>query len=243
MKKILRLFCSLSIFERVLWLSSVIVVTVSFLCVPEKDYLTLIASLIGVSALIFVAKGYVIGQILCVVFAVFYGIISFHFRYYGEMITYLGMSAPMAIGAVISWAKNPYKGSDVVRVNKMKKYQIILMVILSICVTAIFYFILRALGTNNLIFSTISVTTSFLAVYMTFLRSPYYAIGYALNDIVLIVLWVLASIKNPSYIPMIICFLMFFANDIYGFINWKRIEKAQKQCEIIIDKTRYKSKL
>ena len=103
------------------------------------------------------------------------------------------------------------------------------MVILFIGVTAIFYFILRALGTNNLIFSTISVTTSFLAVYMTFLRSPYYAIGYALNDIVLIVLWVLASIKNPSYIPMIICFLMFFANDIYGFINWKRIEKAQKQ--------------
>lgn len=228
MKRIKMLLSSFSVFERILWLGSLVIVTVSFLCVPKKDYLTLIASLIGVTALIFVAKGYIIGQILCVIFAVFYGIVSFHFKYYGEMITYLGMSAPMAIASVISWAKNPYKGSEVVRVNKMKKYQIFLMVILAIGVTAIFYFILRALGTNNLIFSTISVTTSFLAVYMTFLRSPYYALGYAANDVVLIVLWVLASCESPAYIPMIICFLMFLANDIYGFINWKRIERAQK---------------
>ena len=198
------------------------------MCVPNRDVLTLIASLIGVSALIFVAKGYVFGQAMCVVFAIFYGIISFRFKYYGEMLTYLGMSAPMAIAAVISWAKNPYKDSAVVKVNKMKKYQIILMVVLSVVVTTAFYFILRALGTANLTFSTISVTTSFVAVYMTYLRSPYYALGYAANDVVLIVLWVLASIENPAYIPMIICFLMFLANDVYGFINWKRIEKSQK---------------
>lgn len=229
MKKILRLFRSLSIFERVLWLTSVIVVTVSFLCVPEKDYLTLIASLIGVSALIFVAKGYVIGQILCIVFAVFYGIISFHFRYYGEMITYLGMSAPMAVAATISWIRHPYKESKSVEIHKMKIWQIILMVFLALGVTTGFYFILRALGNENLVFSTLSVTTSFLAVYMTFMRSPYYAIGYALNDIALIVLWVLASIENLSNIPMIICFIMFLINDIYGFINWKRMEHAQRK--------------
>ena len=228
MKKLKGLISSLTIFERILWITSIVVVGISFMCVPNRDYLTLIASLIGVSALIFVAKGYVFGQAMCVVFAIFYGIISFRFRYYGEMITYLGMSAPMAIAAVISWAKNPYKESAVVKVNKMKKYQIILMVVLSIVVTTAFYFILRVLGTANLTFSTISVTTSFVAVYMTFLRSPYYALGYAANDVVLIVLWVLASIENPAYIPMIICFLMFLANDIYGFINWKRIEKSQK---------------
>ncbi len=228
MKKISNPFKDLTIFERALWIASLIVVTISFLCVPEKDYLTLSASLVGVTALIFVAKGYVIGQALCVVFAVFYGIISFHFRYYGEMITYLGMSAPMAILAIISWARNPYNNTKTVKVHKMTKKQIALMLFFTAIVTAIFYFILKALGTENLIFSTISVTTSFLAVYMTFMRSPYYAIGYSANDIVLIILWVLASIENPSYIPMILCFVMFLANDIYGFISWKRMEKYQK---------------
>lgn len=220
-------FKELTKFELILWLSSVVIVAGSFLLLPEKDYLTLIASLIGVTALIFVAKGYVLGQVLCVVFATFYGIISFHFRYYGEVITYLGMTTPMAIMAVVSWLRHPYKGTKVVEVNKMTKKQVAVMLVLAVIVTIAFYFILSALNTANIVFSTISVATSFVAVYMTYMRSPYYAIGYTLNDIVLIILWILASIENPSYIPMIICFVMFMANDIYGFINWQRLERKQ----------------
>ena len=221
-------FRDLTKFEFVLWITSVVVVCFSFLFPEEKDYLTLIASLIGVTALIFVAKGYVLGQVLCVIFAVFYGIISFYFRYYGEVITYLCMSAPMAILAVISWLRNPYKGTKEVAVNKMTKSQCALMWVMSIVVTVLLYFVLKAFNTANLLFSTISVTTSFLASYMTFMRSPYYGIGYAANDIVLIILWVLASIVNPSYIPMILCFVMFLVNDIYGFYNWRRIKSKQK---------------
>jgi len=90
-------------------------------------------------------------------------------------------------------------------------------------VTSVFYFILKALNTANLIFSTISVTTSFIASYLTYLRSPYYALAYAANDIVLIALWLLASIKDSSYVPMVFCFIMFLINDIYGYINWKKM--------------------
>ena len=221
------LFRDLTGFERVLWAVSAIVVTLSFLLSPEKNILSLIASLIGVTALIFVAKGYVFGQALTVVFAVFYGIISFFFRYYGEMITYLCMTSPIAILSVIEWLRHPYKDSAEVQVRKMKPHQMLLLFALSGAVTAAFYFILRALGTANLLFSTISVATSFLASALTFMRSPWYALAYAANDVVLIVLWVLASISNPAYIPMIACFLAFLANDVYGFYNWRRMMKRQ----------------
>lgn len=225
--KITNPFRTLNKFEITLWITSLVVVVLSFVISPSKDVLTLIASLIGVTALIFVAKGLVIGQILCVIFAVFYGIISFIFQYYGEVITYLGMSAPIAIMAVVSWIKNPYKQSGTVAVSKVNKKQIIIMIALASAVTVVMYFILWAFNTANLIFSTISVTTSFVAVYLTYLRSPYYALGYSANDIVLIILWVLASVEDPSYIPMIACFVMFLINDIYGFVNWKRMEKSQ----------------
>lgn len=218
---------SLTKFEIILWLVSVIVVTVSFVVAPD-NVLTYIASLIGVTALIFVAKGFVLGQILSVVFAVFYGIISFHFKYYGEMITYVFMTAPMSIMSMISWIKNPYKDTLEVTVNKINKKQVLILLILSIIVTIVFYFILKALNTANLIFSTISITTSFIAVSLSFLRSPYYALGYATNDIVLIILWSLASIQDISYIPMIMCFVMFLVNDLYGLINWKKMQKKQK---------------
>lgn len=220
-------FRDLTTFELCLWLVSVVVVSLSFLFSDGGDCLTLIASLIGVTALIFVAKGYVIGQVLTVVFALFYGIISFFFGYYGEMLTYVFMTAPIAIMAVVSWVRNPYENSKEVAVKKMHLKEALFMFILAVAVTVVFYLVLGALNTANLIFSTISVTTSFIACYLTFMRNPYYAIAYAANDIVLIILWIMASIESISYLPMVFCFVMFFINDMYGFANWKRMEKRQ----------------
>lgn len=224
-------FKDLTKFEAGLWIASVIVVTFSFLLSKGGDYLTLIASLIGVTALIFVAKGYVFGQVLTVVFAVFYGIISFYFRYYGEMLTYVCMTGPIAVMAVVSWIKHPYEDSKEVEVRKMHRREVGTMFLLAIVVTAVFYFILGAFNTANLVFSTLSVTTSFIACSLTYMRSPYYALAYAANDIVLIVLWIMASIESISYLPMVFCFVMFLANDMYGFVNWRGMEKRQNRGE------------
>lgn len=214
--------------ERMLWGTSVIVIILSFFLFDRENYLTLTASLIGVTSLIFNAKGNPFGQFLIVIFSILYGIISFTYAYYGEMITYLGMTAPMAVCAMISWLRNPYQGNkSEVAVNRLKGREIVFMAVLTAAVTVGFYFILKACHTANLIPSTISVTTSFLAVYLTFRRSAFYALGYAANDVVLIVLWILASLSNPAYLSVVICFVIFLVNDIYGFISWSKMHKRQ----------------
>ena len=221
-------FKSLTKFEWLLWGCSLLVVGVASLIAPDASWLSVLASLIGVTALIFLAKGHVMGQFLIVVFAALYGIISFQFRYYGEMITYLGMSAPMAVCAAISWLKNPYEGTNEVKVNHLAAHHWLGLSVLTVVVTVVFYFILQALGNGSLIVSTISVATSFFAASLVFLRSPYYALGYAANDVVLIVLWVLASIEDIGSLPMVLCFAVFLFNDLYGFFSWRRMEKRQK---------------
>ena len=172
-----------------------------------------------------------------IIFSVLYGIISFTFSYYGEMITYLGMTAPMAVFALISWIKNPYNRNKAeVKVNRLKKKEIVFMILLTAVITFIFYFILAAFNTANLIPSTISVTTSFLAVYLTFRRSAFYAAAYAVNDIVLIILWIIATLTNTTYLSVVICFVIFLINDIYGFINWSKMQKRQEtNCTIPVN--------
>lgn len=221
-------FHDLTRFECMLWLSSVTIITFSFILSRAGDALTLIASLVGVTALIFVAKGFVIGQILTIVFAVLYGIISFRSRYYGEMITYLGMTAPSAAATAAAWIRHPYAGTKEVEVHHLSVREHILMWLLSLIVTWFFYYILSLLGNANLFISTLSITTSFLASFLTFFRSPYYAAAYAANDVVLIILWVLAAWQDPSSLPMVACFLMFLLNDLYGFINWQRMQARQR---------------
>lgn len=203
-------------------------IVLSFCFFGGGNYLTLIASVIGVTSLIFNAKGNPTGPVLVVVFSVLYGIISFTFSYYGEMITYLGMTAPMAIVTLIVWLKNPYNGSrSEVTVNKLRRKESVLIFILTAVVTVAFYFILKAFNTANIIPSTISVSTSFLAVYLTFRRSEYFALAYAANDVVLIVMWIMATVEKLMYLSVVVCFMAFLANDIYGYISWRRMYRRQ----------------
>lgn len=214
--------------EILLWSSSVAFIVVFFCLFDRESYVTLLASLIGVTSLIFCAKGNPFGQFLMVLFSLIYGLISFTFAYYGEMMTYLGMTLPMSVFALVSWLRNPYNGNRAeVRVNRITAAEYRLMWGITTVVTIAFYFILDALHTSNMIPSTISVTTSFLAVYLSFRRSPYFALAYAANDLVLIILWVLASIADIRYISVAVCFTAFFVNDLYGFMNWKRMERNQ----------------
>ena len=88
--------------ELTLLAASLAAVLAAFLIFGGKSRLTLLASMIGVVFLMLNAKANPIGQLLTIVFSVLYGYISYSFGYYGEMITYLGMTAPMALFSLIS---------------------------------------------------------------------------------------------------------------------------------------------
>lgn len=213
------------------WCVLIVSLTVVMLCnvlTPTASLATQIGVVVGAVALILMAKGDVWGQILTVVFSVLYGFTSWQFRYYGEMITYLGMTLPMALAAVFSWLRHPFQGNTAqVEIHRLTRRQRWGMVLGGVPVTAVFGILLWWLNTPNLLFSIISLTTSFLAAYLTCLRSSYYAVAYAANDVVLIVLWILASVKDVSFAPMVGCFFVFLLNDLYAFSSWNKREKEQ----------------
>ena len=214
--------------EWILWCSSVVWIVASFCLFDGENHLTLLASLIGVTSLIFNAKGNPLGQLLMVIFSLLYGVISFTFAYYGEMITYLGMTMPMAVVALVSWLRHPYQGNRAqVKVNTVGKRELLLMWGLTAVVTVGFYFVLAYFETANLVPSTLSVSSSFVAVYLTFRRSPYFALAYAANDVVLIVLWVMASLHDVSYLSVVVCFIAFLVNDLDGYVSWQRMKIRQ----------------
>ena len=224
MKELINYF---SVIEKLIWSISVLLIISSFLIFGQGSVMTLWASLIGVTSLIFLAKGNAAGHVLMIIFCLFYGSISYGVRYYGEMMTYLGMSLPMCTSALISWIRHPYQKNQV-KVHRVGRREVLCALGLTVLVTVLFYYILLWTNTANLIPSTISVATSFFAACMMFCRSPYYSLAYATNDVILIILWILASIEDISYLSVVVCFAAFLLNDIYGFISWRRMEKAQR---------------
>ena len=134
-------------FELCLWLGSLIFITATHFIFGGEGWLPFMNSLVGVTSLIFCAKGNPIGQLMMVAFSAVYGVISFGFAYYGEMITYLAMTLPMAVLSLVSWLKNRHTKSEVA-VNDINKNDRIALAVLTAVVTAVFYFVLKV-GTEQ----------------------------------------------------------------------------------------------
>ena len=81
----------------------------------------------------------------------------------------------------------------------------------------------------ELVVSTISVLASLFAVYLQIRRSKYSFSFYMVNDIILMFLWGMPVVRG-SYIlfPMLLNPTINLINDAYGFYNWKKTEKIQK---------------
>ena len=91
--------------DYILWLVSVLAMIICNFANWPMDRMTLVASLVGVTSLVLAAKGSVWAQFLMIVFSLLYGVISYRFSYYGEMITYLGMTLPMSVWSAVTWLK------------------------------------------------------------------------------------------------------------------------------------------
>ncbi len=232
MKKLIKYF---SAFEWVLLIVSIVGITVThFLSQDQKNWLTLVSSLIGVVSLLLIAKGNVVGIVLTMIFSIVYCYISFKERLYGELLTYGTMTLPSNIVALVTWLKHPFNGQKTqVAISKISTKKVIFTLATGVVATVALYFGLKALNTANLLVSTISIYTSWVAVWLGIFRSRYYALGYVANDIVLIVLWSMQSVGNLGNLCMVACFVIFLANDLYAFINWGRMQKKQQESVLL----------
>ncbi len=215
--------------EWAMWSVAVVIITVGFAVTNERSVLSYLSSLAGITCIIVNAKGNVIGQFVSIAFGALYGGYAYTQRFYGEMIIYFALMIPIHIISIYTWIKNNYNGkAREVKVNTLKKWEYAVTFVGSAAVTAAFYFLLRALNTDNLIVSTISLTTSITAAYLMFRRCEYFSICFIANDIVLIILW---SMKLPTaglqVLPSIMCFCAFFVIDVYSFYSWRKIRKRQ----------------
>ena len=130
--------------------------------------------------------------------------------------------------SLVSWLRHPYKNNKAqVTVNRLRGWEFVLLFALSVLVSIAFYFILRRFNTAELVLSTVSVLTSFFAASLTFRRSAFMSLAYAANDAVLIALWTPVCVRDWSYLSVLSCFVVFFANDLYGFYSLRKMQKSQ----------------
>ena len=229
-KQLKKLFGDWNLFELLLLSIGLFTTIVVFAVGKDKNVYSLLSSCTGIVCVLFTAKGNPVAQYLSILFAACYSIVSYQSKYYGEMLIYLFLMIPIHIGCIVSWLKNR-KNPDAaeVKINTLTRREYFLLAVGDLAATTAFYFLLRALGTSELIVSTISLVSSVSAAYLMLRRSEYYAVCFIANDIILLVLWGIRVAVDPACIPTLITFVIFLINDVYGFIAWKRRKREQKR--------------
>ena len=217
-----------TLFEKLLLVISIIVLLATGI-IFNSSIVTIICTVLFVLAIMLIAKGNYLGQIIGIVVTILYSYISYKNRYYGEIIINIGIVLPLYILGIISWIKHENKETKTVKINQIGFKEWLIALVLSIGVYFGIYYLLKSQNTNLLIVSTLSVVASLFGMYLNVRRSSYSFLLFIINDIILIFLWGIPSFNGDyTLVPLFINPIINLFNDSYGLYNWKKNEKLQK---------------
>ena len=208
---------------------SFLALIICFIFTVDKNYLSLVCSLIGVFYVMLSSKGFFWAPIVNIVYCIMYIILAFSQQYYGEVILNGCFILPLAVVATIKWLKDKNaRVNNIVKVAKLPWQEYLYITIIAIIASFGIYFMLLALNTAETIVSTAVFVFSIVGTYLMYRRSSYYALAFILNNIALIILWTISVVNNGlEYLPMVISFSIFLILNSYGLIRWKLQEKNQ----------------
>ncbi|MBE5745987.1 MAG: nicotinamide mononucleotide transporter [Clostridiales bacterium] len=221
---------SFTLFEIFLITIGITLVT-TFSIVFGANPLAICSSVIGIIGVVFIAKGSVIGSVLGIIMSIFYIIVSYINGLYGEVVLYVLVIIPMNILSIIQWFKNVSQDKVTIKVQKTAKKDLIILAIATIIAIPIVYIILKFFNTQSLILSTFSIIISTVGTYLNVKRDKLTFIVFILHNLVVISLWIVTiiNIQNLSLIPIIVNSSVNLFSNMYGVINWTKMQKKQNQ--------------
>lgn len=213
---------------------SYMAIVASFCVAPffqaDRSVFSVFTSMIGILGVILIAKGDVVSHYVYIVFSILYSLMSIATHYYGEAIIYLFVMIPFHISSIISWKKNISDTPREVEVQRSDWKKSALIAVCFALLSIPFYYLLKYLSTDNVVISTLSLTTSCFAGYLMFKRSRFFSAVFAADDIFLLLLWgIKIYMGEYQFIPTLINVVVLTVNDTYSFWCWSKRYLKQKK--------------
>lgn len=218
-----------NVLDFILLFSGIVIVSISGILFGSKWYITT-STILGLLCVFTQAKGKIATQFIGIVYFCFYIFISYTQKYYGESLLYLIIMLPMYIYGVIHWLAHRDKNENVVIVrSNLSKKEWLISCLCFVVVSVGVYVLLKILNTSRLVISTLSFVSMLPAIYLLIRRCKWNQVAFLVNDFIVPVLWIFLIIQGDlSFLPMCIYHVFQITYDIYGLIEWIKLEKKQK---------------
>ena len=211
-------------FEKLFMLFGIMLQIIVFAIVPDTP-LNIIAGLAGVVSVVMCAKGRTMFYFVGFIQTVTYLVLSWQNKFYGEVLENLFYFVTMIWGIFV-WKKNEVKNEDgtedvLAKVFTLKQW--VFSIVGTVVATIAMGYWLNNIGSAQ---AYTDAATNVMAIFAQLLMVRRYREQWAwwlIIDIFCIKLWWVAG--NWSMVAM---YIFWTANTIYGWINWSKLNKEQK---------------
>jgi len=211
------------------WLLMFTLINIYLFFVWHDTLIGLTASLTGMLCVVLTAKARISSFYFGLVNILTYSYVAYRSAYYGDVMLNMLYFLPMTFIGIYYWKKNLKSGKrGEVFVKSLKWKDKTLWFLVSIALSLVYGLILMAIkGTLPFIDSTTTIF-SIIATIMLNKRLTDQWFYWIAVDVLAVIMWVYIFLTIGSDVSMLVMWSAFLVNAIYGYYNWRRLEKNEK---------------
>lgn len=207
----------------VIWFAFCVFSTIIASLVSKSDVCGLIAAVTGIFYTLLAGKGKVSCYLFGIVNSLLYGLISFKFKLYGEVMLNLGWYFPMMFIGLFFWGKN-LSGNQIIRKTKLGLKGKIICYLLTLAGICIYAIILKRMNDSQPWIDSATTVLSITAMILTVKRCADQWILWTIVNILSVWMW----FRNGESMAILFMWLVALANGLIFYFQWY---KDIKKCE------------
>lgn len=226
MGKVKEIFEDWSLFE-IIWLVSSTVIMIALSVVWGDNLLALISGITGILGVVLAAKGKVSTYFFATINVAIYAYLTFQNALYGEFMLNTFYYIPMNFVGFYLWSRHKNQESGDVEGRELTKKQITILLVVVAVIVVGYWNILSRMGGQLALIDAMSTIFSVVALILQVARYAEQWLLWIIVNVVSVIMWGLLIGKDSSAITMVVMWIAYLFNSVYGYYNWK---KLSKQC-------------
>lgn len=218
-----------TIFEKT-WITIFTVINLYLFFAWKDSVIGLITSLSGMLCVVLVAKGKIFNYYPGIINVVLYAYLSYNQSFYGEVALNLLYFLPMQFIGLYLWKKHlsaQTESSDV-HVNRLSKKALLVWACATLLSTVLLGYILDRIGGAQPYVDSITTILQIVAQIFMIKRLVEQWITWIFVNIFSIILWFAAFMSTGNDVTILIMWIAYLVNSLYGYFNWRKIYKTQE---------------
>ena len=210
----------------VVWLFSACAVIAALSVYWHDTVMGIISATTGVACVVCTGKGKLSAYIFGAVNVILYAIISFHARYYGEVMLNTLYYFPMQFYGFYVWNRHMNKETHEVEKKRMTKAGRGKLVFATAAGTAAYGFVLKALGGALPFVDALSTVASVVAMVISVKMYMEQWIIWIVVDVVTVIMWAAAFANGNESMATLLMWVVYLGNAIIMYFKWAKEAKA-----------------